>query len=157
MEQEADTRPGGPASVPARALRLTLSYEGDRISLESRQEVDMIPLPSDTDVAEDTERARVAKLGARLELVDPEGRVLYERVTRHLIPESIEGPTGEPERPLSRRVIAQTEGTFDVVVPLLEGAHELVLYRSPSEELIQRGEAEPVFREVLRVQLISPD
>jgi hypothetical protein len=157
VEQGADKSPKGLASLPATALRLTFSYKGDRVTLESREELDMTPLPSDTDVPDGRERGPVAQLGARLELVDPEGRVLYERVTRHLIPESIEGPTDEPERPLTRRAIAQTAGVFDVVVPLLQGAHELVLYRGPSEELIQRGEAEPLFREVLRVPLISPN
>jgi hypothetical protein len=143
--------------VPPTALRLTFAYEGDRVSLESRQEVDMVPLPSDTDVPEDAEGARVAQIGVRLALVDPEGRILYERVTRDLIPDSIEVPTGDPERPLSRQTIGQTRGTFEIVIPLLEGAHELVLYRGPPEELIRRGEAKPVFGEVLRMSLRPPD
>jgi hypothetical protein len=156
MKREGGRRPREPARVPATALRLTFSYEGDRVSPESRREVDMVPLPSDTDVAEDAEEAPVAQIGVRLDLVDSDGRILYRRVTRHLIPESIEVPTGDPERPLSRKTIGQTQGTVDVVVPLLEGARELVFYRSAPEELIRSGKAEPVFREVLRVPLMSP-
>jgi hypothetical protein len=156
-DETGSGRSGEGVRGPLGALRLTFAHEGDHVSLQSRQEVDMTPLPSDTEEAEDPERVRVAHLGVRLELVDPEGRVLYHRETRHLIPESIEFPTGDLERPLSRRRVGQTQGTFDVVVPLLEGARELVFYRSPPEELVQSGEAEPVFREVLRVPLTSPD
>jgi hypothetical protein len=139
--------------MPVGALRLTFSYEGERLGLDSRQEVEMTPLASDTDL----EEGRRAEIGVRLDLVDREGRVLYRRVSRHLIPESIEMPTEDPERPIARQSIRQDSGTFDVVVPVLEGVSDVVLYRSPPEELIRSGEAEPVFREVLRVPASSPD
>jgi hypothetical protein len=149
--------PSKEGDVPASTLRLTFSYEGARLDLESRQEVEMTPLASDTDVEEGGEAGRRAEIGVRLDVVDREGRVLYRRVSRHLIPESIELPTGDPERPIARQSIQQDRGTFDVVVPVLEGASDIVLYRSPPEELIRRGEAEPVFREVLRVPASPPD
>jgi hypothetical protein len=139
------------------AIRLSFSYEGERVSLESRQDVDMTALPSDTEGEGGADGERVAQLGVRLELVDEEGRVLYHRVSRHLIPESIEVPTRDPERPVARQYVGLTKGSVDLVVPLIEGARELIFYRSPPEELVRTGQAEPIFTEVLRVPLTAPD
>jgi hypothetical protein len=145
----------GDEATPS-AVRLTFVFEGDRLALESRQEVDMTPLPSDTDLEEAPERERVAELGFRIDLVNTDGRVLYRRAARHLIPESLEMPTGDVERPLARQAVDQAEGSFDVVVPIVEGAQEAVLYRGPREQQVLRGAVEPVFREVIRVPLRSP-
>lgn len=150
-----DTTPGDEATP--RAVRLTFAFSGDRLSLESRQGVEMTPVASDTDVEEEArEPGEVAQFGFRIDVVDAEGRVLYRRAARHLIPESLEMPTGDPERPLARQAVDLQEGSFDVVVPLLEGAEDAVLYRGPREQEVLRGEVEPVFREVLRVPLRSP-
>ena len=150
-----DDRPRADEAPPA-AVRFAFTFERDRLSLESRQEVDMTPVASDTNLEEAPEQARVAQLGFRIDLVDADGRVLYRQAARHLIPESLEMPTGDPERPLARQVVDQAEGTFDVVVPILEGAQDVVLYRGPREAQVARGETEPVFQEVLRVPLRSP-
>lgn len=113
----------------------------------------MTPLPSDTDVGEDVGRVPVAQFGVRYQLVDSDGRVLYQQVARHLIPESLEAPTGDPEGSFVRQFVNPTEGSFDIVVPVLEGARELVISRGPAEQTVRTGRVEPVFSEVLRVSL----
>lgn len=143
------------SETDTRAIRLSVAYEGDAFSLLSRQDIEMTLMPSE---AESGEGAHAADgVGMRVDVVDEGGRVLYRLANRSFIPESVEAPTGDDDGTLTRRAFAPARGSFDVVVPFNEWAHELVLYRAPRLDLLRSGEAEPVQREVFRVSLKSSE
>ena len=133
--------PYDPPQLPARALRLTFSYKGSRTKLESKHEIEIIALPSDT-----TEESK-DRSGFWVELRDKEERVVYRRIMRNPIQYEIEAPSGDPSRPFTRIENPNPQGTFSVLVPAVETAEALVLFASPS------GATSRAARELTRVLL----
>src|SRR5262245_16490582 len=94
-----------PAESAPRALRITVAYEGDRLQVVSRQEVDMRPLPSDP--IHDYR----GHSGNWFEVHDSSGRVIYRRTLHDLMPNDMEAPSGDPQRPFTRVEVPERRGT----------------------------------------------
>jgi hypothetical protein len=112
------------------ALRLTFAYEGRRIELVSAEAVDAIaPTPP-------VSRRGIG--GFRLELLGSGGESLFARTLIDPFGESVEFPSGDPEQPFERATVENASGTFEVMVPALEGGVEVALFEGPREEAAER-------------------
>ena len=98
------------------AWRLTFAYDGDDFTLKSaRKLVKRVPPGQSLD-------AMVAQRSGRfVELRGSKQEILYRRAVTNLIPDTVEYPTGNPERPLGR-VTAPIRGQVSVLVPSLPDA-----------------------------------
>jgi hypothetical protein len=74
--------------------------------------------------------------GRFVELRDADGAALYRRHIDHIIPDTMEFPSGDPQRPLSRGRPTQRPCILPVLVPVATGARSVavveVLARRPS-------------------------
>lgn len=107
------------------SLRLTFAHEGRRIELVSAQFVDGIaPTPpvSPRGIG-----------GFWLEVRGGDEQTLFERTLQDPFGESPEFPTGDPERPFQRATVQNPSGSFEVMVPDLEGAVEVALFEGRAE------------------------
>lgn len=107
------------------AIRLTFSYDGANVRLESAQRLEMQAFPSD-DLTEIEGAA-----GFWVQLQDDEGRVLYRQVLHNPMGWDREiYPEGKGDN-FSRTVVADTpRGTFDVVVPDMPDVRAISVYAS---------------------------
>jgi hypothetical protein len=113
-----------------RALRLTFSYEGDRVELLDRREVEMT-VPASSDLQRYEQRS-----GSWVELRAADGRPLYQRVLDRIIPTDVEIIPEAEGRPFTRAPLADRKGTFDVLVPVLDEAEAVaVLTSTPTPEV----------------------
>lgn len=126
-----------------RTLRLIFEYEGDKISLVSRQSVSMIPPPS-------TGRAVEGQSGFWYELRDGEDRPVYQRITQNPIRFDSEIFTGDPDESIRRQEIPSPKGTFVLLVPDVPEAESIVLFGAPLPPRITTWSAKEVIRFPLR-------
>jgi hypothetical protein len=114
-----------PAHVP-RAIRLTFSYRGAQVDLQSSRRVEMLARPSHP-VGGHEQQA-----GFWVELRDPQDRVVYRQVLHEPVRYEHEA---YPERPgeLFTRTVSEPQGSFDVLVPDVPGANAVAVYGSLPE------------------------
>lgn len=118
------------------ALRLRFEYVEDRIDLVSVQRLSMrVPPPSGP--------RPPSGGGPAVELRDEAGQVLYRRVAT-VVPDTVEYPTGDPQRPWAHGP-APDRGVSSVLVPV-DGRGRLVAVVGFPREAQERGSAagEPV-------------
>jgi hypothetical protein len=126
--------PSGPVPrerMPAQpsAWRLTFAYEGSDIRVVAQQRVAMIAPP------DDSERTYAARAGTWVEVRDDTGHGLYRQILADPVRHGYEVHSPDPGEP-SRQVEAPApSGVFQVVVPDLPGAHDVVLHRLPDSAL----------------------
>ncbi len=124
-----------------RAIRFVFSYEGDRVSLESAQRVEMLALPSHPVVGYQGDS------GFWVELRDDADRVVHRRVLHEPVQHSLEAyPQGDDDQ-FTRAVAPDPRGSFDVVVPDMAGAQVVSVFASlPEPAPPGEGEAAAVAR-----------
>ena len=110
-----------------RTLRLTFSYEGSTVRLVSSQSIEMTPPPAEP------EPIKEGQAGFWYELVDPDGRQLYQRVVHNPIRVEDEIYSSEPNAAILRKKIEVPHGSFELLVPNVPGAHSVILFSSPLE------------------------
>ena len=115
-----------------RAVRLTFSYEGDKVELVGQQRVNMIPPPSDPVKTEAGFMAE-PESGFWYEVKDANGGTIYRRVIHSPIEYNREVFTNEPEKTIQRVTIDEPQGVFTVVIPDIEEADAVSLHSSPTE------------------------
>jgi hypothetical protein len=125
----ADDKKGSARRVDKsnRTLRLTFSYEGGTVRLVSSQSIEMKPPPAEP------EPIKEGQAGFWYELVDADGRQLYQRVVHNPIRVEDEIYSSEPNAAILRRKIEVPRGTFELLVPNVPGAHSVILFSSPLE------------------------
>jgi hypothetical protein len=119
------------ASPPrTKALRLTFSYDGDKVKLISQQRTDMIVPPSDPVTGFRQQK------GFWAEVKSESDKTLYRQVMHNPTRNDAE-VFPDPDTPgagLSREPAPKRKGVFVVVVPDTEKGNEVTLSRSPAEE-----------------------
>jgi hypothetical protein len=95
-------------SVMAQAWRLTFAYEGDEFTLVSLRKL-VKRVPPGQQIEPD-------RSGRFVELRGANNEVLYRRSVDHIIPDTVEYPTGDPAQPLGR-VAAPRHGEVAILVP----------------------------------------
>lgn len=128
---------------PARSTRLVFGYEGETIKLLSSRTHEMVPPPSDSAESDKGE------VGFWIEIRDRGNSIRYRRVMPNPIRTSAEIRTNDPDRPLAWHKVSNPRGEFVVVIPEIEGAHELLFVNSRPEK---RKGAKPS-RSVIRFKL----
>jgi hypothetical protein len=133
------------------AWRLTFTYEGSDIRLVAQQRVAMVAPPDDSD------RTYAARAGTWVEVRDAAGHGLYRQILADPVRHGYEVHSPEPDEG-SRQVEPQAPaGVFQVVVPDLTDAHDVVLHRLDDAALggarprkrADRATAQPVVTAVL--------
>ncbi len=121
-------------------LRLTFQYEGDRISLVSRQRVDMT-LPPSHPLQEPEGQS-----GFWFTVRDRDERPLYRRVMESPIRVDAEVFSPDPSDNIQRVAVARPRGTFVLLVPEVEAAWTLTLHMHPVEPGAQALRAREIAR-----------
>lgn len=142
---------GKTTAKSAKAMRLTFSYDGDRVKLISQQPVDMIVPPSDP-----VKRYEKQK-GFWAELKSDQDKTLYRRVMHNPTRNDAEVFSDDAEQSISREPAPKRKGVFVVVVPDSKQAREVTLFRSSPEVRgpthgIQALASKPA-KEILRFKL----
>lgn len=143
MSPEVDRTGRGTEPPRARALRLTFTYDGERVALSGVEPVDATPFPPHSIVRD------AATQGFWVELADSDGRAVYRRVLEDPLRRDVEVVTDDPRRPLARIPVAAPKGAFFVVVPYLPGARSVALFGAP-------GHGAGAARELHRFDLAGP-
>jgi hypothetical protein len=134
----------GAAPGPARSSwRLTFRYDGPRIELIDRRQVQMIPPPV-------TGSRPIAgqHAGTWLELRDTGDQVLYHRDLSRLMGAEVEA--FEPDGTIRHVVGTPGRGQFEVVVPDVPAAASVCVVSSPFEGKARQEAAREVARFPLR-------
>ncbi|HEX8052628.1 MAG TPA: hypothetical protein VF517_06520 [Thermoleophilaceae bacterium] len=122
------------------SLRLTFSYEGRRVELQSVEPVDAVaPAPP---------VSPRGTAGFALEVHGRGGTVLFKRMLDEPFGESVEVPAGDrdPERPFERAAVENPSGTFIVMVPALAAGAEVALFDRRGDKRRGAAHDEPVAR-----------
>lgn len=101
------------------AYRLLLAYEGDALVVRSVKRVAMRIANAD--------RHDAARKGAAIELRSDTGETLYRASIAHAVPETVEYPTGDPERPFGHAAPPR-DAVFSVLVPAHPEARTAALH-----------------------------
>jgi hypothetical protein len=112
-----------PAALP-KALRLTFSYQGDKVKLISRQQVAMTVPPSDPLKGYDKHK------GFWAELKSDQDETLFRRVLHNPTRNDAEVFPHDPDESISREPAPKRTGVFVVVVPDTDKGHVVTLSRS---------------------------
>lgn len=122
------------APISRRTLRLTFAYEGSRIELVSQTRVEKITPPSLTP------RPDKNSSGYWVELQDKRGKWLFHRVVPDAIRDSAE--IYPANKPIARTPLREIKGSFEVLLPDLDEAAQVVVMGHPfSEKGLRRQEA----------------
>lgn len=105
------------------ALRVTFEYEGTHVRKISQQRVEMIAHPSHPT------RGYEGEVGFWYELRDANDKIVYRRVIHN--PMEAHYEVASPEGRFTRRPIPNPRGTFEIVVPEMAEAPNLVLFGTP--------------------------
>jgi hypothetical protein len=108
-----------------KAIRLTFSYQGDNITLLSRQKVDKF-LPATT--------ISVSPQGSSefwFELSDPQRNVVHTRSLDNLIKKDMEVFSEDPNNSIHRQKIGDIKGTFSILIPDIPNALNFDIFTSP--------------------------
>lgn len=117
-------RPAGRA-----AIRMVFAYDGNDITVTSRQRFETIAPPSEP------LNVRVeGRSGFWAEVRDEEENPLYRQLMHDPMPRSVEVFSEDAERSIARVPIESPSGSFVVVIPVISGADHLVLIGTPFEE-----------------------
>lgn len=114
----------GHDEAPSHALRIIVTAKGRDVADLKVQRARMIVPPSDTTYG------LKAKCGYWFELRDERGKVLYRRILSEPV-DSVEAPSGDPERSLMRATVEDREQVIVLLVPDLERARSLNYCASP--------------------------
>ncbi len=114
-----------PGMRPARAMRITIGYEGTRLRVASRKVVAMRTPPSDPLVVPERQS------GFWFQIEDIAGRPVYRKVMDNPVRFDTETPSDDPEKPLRRERVAAAAGTFLLLVPVSSQAHTVRVFSSP--------------------------
>jgi len=126
------------------ALRLTFSYEGDKITLVSQQRVEMMLPPSHPlEVAE-------GQTGFWYTVEDAQQRAIYRRVMQNPIRHDVEVFSEDPATSVSRLAVSQPKGTFVILVPEVEGPQSVTFFSPPLQPRMAHLSAAPVVRFEIR-------
>jgi hypothetical protein len=128
-----------PGKPPERAIRIAIGYEGPRLRVASRKLLAMRAPPSDPIVVPERQS------GFWFQVEDVAGRLVYRKVMENPIRFDTETPSDDPEKPLRRERLAQTAGTFLLLVPLSPQAHTVRVFSSPLSPERSAQPAEEVF------------
>ena len=110
-----------------KAMRLTFSYEGDKVKLVSQQPVEMLVPPSDPVTGFAKHK------GFWAELKNARDKTLYRHVMHNPTRNDAEVFTDDPDHSISREPAPKRKGVFVVVVPDTEKANSVTLSRSSPE------------------------
>lgn len=110
----------------ARSVRLTFSYDGPDLRLESRQPVEMLAPPSDP------VEGYAHQTGFWTEVRDAQGSVLHRRIMHDPVRRDAEVFSPDPEHSIARVPIERPRGAFTVLVPLMPGADHVALMGVPA-------------------------
>jgi hypothetical protein len=113
---------GRPA--PPRAVRLRFTYEGDEVSLVSRQPVEMTAPPTDKLSGYEDEQ------GFWIEVRSGQDQTLHRWVMEDPLRRDVEVFSPDPEQSVSRAPVEKVSGSFSVVVPDLDEADYVALLSS---------------------------
>src|SRR3954467_6027076 len=100
------------------AWRLVFAYDGENLTLTSTQRLTKRVPPG--------REAGPGRRGRFVELRGPDREVLYRRAVDHLIPATVEYPTGDPEQPLGRAA-APRRGEVIIFVPAEPDARSVAI------------------------------
>ena len=123
-------KPAKSSPEPTKALRLTFSYDGDKVKLISQQRTEMIVPPSDP-----VSGFRKQK-GFWAEVKSESDKTLYRQVMHNPTRNDAE-VFPDPDTPgegISRQPAPKRKGVFVVVVPDTEKGNEVTLSRSSPDE-----------------------
>ena len=134
-----------------RTLRLTFSYEGDRVRLIDRRSVDMIP------PAPNTPLPASDQAGFWFVVRDDKREVFYYRVIRNPMPQSFEVFSPAGEQSITNIDRERARGTFQILVPDTPEAATLHLFTTdplvPGEGGPEDSRRPQPVREVARFDL----
>lgn len=139
-----------PAPESNKAMRLTFSYDGNKIKLLSQQRVEMTATPSD-------ELKGYGQKGFWAELKSGTDKTLYRTVLHNPTKNDAEVFPESPGGEISREPAPKRKGVFVVVVPETDKGEEVILCRSaPDKKGPTRGilalASQPAV-EILRLKL----
>ena len=138
------------ASVPSReerkTIRLTFTYEADKIRLTDRQVVDKPTQPSAPLLEQGKERQEQS--GFWIELHGRDGEALYQLIMSNPIRFHVE--VSDDKGGFTNLPRPKPSGVFFVTVPDLPEAEEIVVFSSPLDPEAKAGPAEPIARFPLR-------
>jgi hypothetical protein len=120
-------------SASPRAVRLTFTYDGDEVSLVSRQPVEMIAPPTDRLSGYEDEQ------GFWIEVRNDHDETLHRLVMQDPLRQDVEVFSPDPEQSLVRVPVEKPTGIFSVAVPDLEGADHVALLSSGAPSAAARG------------------
>lgn len=132
QEQQPAAGPGG--------VRLIFSYEGNDISLVSRQRVNMLVPPSEP------LEGLAGQSGFWVEVRDKAGHPLRRQLMRDPIRHDAEVFSEDPARSVARIPVERPSGVFVVLIPEIAGAEHLVLIGTPPAERPAIREAREIAR-----------
>ena len=104
-----------------RAIRLTFSYDGEKVTLLGQQRVEMIVPGSDPVLNEGP------LLGCWLDLKDVQGRLLFRRAIHNPLLSSVEIFGQDQGRNIVRKSVDSAKGLFVVLLPDTEQIDHVVL------------------------------
>jgi len=130
-----------------RALRLTFTYEGEKVNLVERQPIEKRVRATDP-ILKEGEASQFS--GFWIELRDAENQTIYRRVLHDPIQSSVEVPSDDPNRSFERHTVENPRGTFFVIIPDLDQADSIVIFNSP---LDPEFEGRAGAREIARMDL----
>lgn len=122
------------------AVRLIFSYDGNEITLESRQRVDMVVPPG-----EPIEAAR-EQSGFWVEVRNGADEPLRRQLLHDPIPRDAEVFSDDPTQSVARIPIDRPSGVFSVVVPEIGGAEYVALIGTPPDQPAALGPAREIAR-----------
>jgi hypothetical protein len=102
-------------------LRVTIAYDGERLSVQSVQRVAMITPPAVTPPP------REGAAGFWFEVRDANGQLLFHRVLHDPMPQDLES-FSEDGQTITRHPRPRERGTFEVLVPDVPGAQSFALW-----------------------------
>jgi hypothetical protein len=123
---------------PDSAVRLTFSYEGNKIDLISKQKIKKrLPVPPRLGIQKEQTP------GFWLELSNDNKRLLYRQIMDNPIRIDTEVFSENPNESITRHELADPKGTFSMVIPDIPDARNLDLFGSPILSEGMRGLQKP--------------
>ena len=123
---------------PESAVRLTFSYEGNRIDLVSKQKIQK-RLPGH--ISPDIQKGQTP--GFWLELSNDNRRLLYRQIIDNPIRIDTEVFSENPNESITRHELADIKGAFSLLIPDIPNARNLDLFGSPVLSEGMRGLQKP--------------
>lgn len=123
---------------PDSAVRLTFSYEGNRIDLISKQKIQK-RLPGR--ISPDIQKGQTS--GFWLELSNDNRSILYKQIIDNPIRVDTEVFSENPKQSITRHELVDIKGTFSIVIPNIPDARNFDLFGSPVLSEGMRGLQKP--------------